>query len=206
MVSRRDGALMRYTVVLTGGIGSGKSVASAQFAALGVSVIDADVVSRALVKPGSSALQQIITAFGPNYLTPSGTLDRAALRQRIFQQPVDRRTLEAILHPLIRQRIQDLRALAKGSYVMLVIPLWHQNPDDYPADRVLLIDVPPAVQIARVQQRDQANPADVEQIMRSQSSREALQAAADDIILNVGTLAELQQAVREQHARYLASA
>ncbi len=197
---------MIFTVVLTGGIGSGKTAASEYFAELGVPLIDADIISRELVEPGSPALQQIVEAYGASILTEQGTLNRAKLRERIFQKPTERKILEAIMHPLIRQSILQRRAEASGFYVILVIPLWTANQTDYPVDRVLMIDVPEAVQISRVQQRDQIGAAALERMLASQSTRAARIAAADDIILNTGTPAELQQAVRQQHTNYMKQA
>ena len=192
-----------FTVVLTGGIGSGKSAASEYFADLGASVIDADVISRELVVPNSPALQQIVAVFGAQVLTEDGSLDRAALRDRVFRDPYERTKLEAILHPLIRQRMLQRRAAATGPYVIFVIPLWSADQTDYPVDRVLLIYVPIEVQIARVQQRDQIDTAAVNRVLASQSSRATRLAVADDVILNTGTSAELQQAVQRLHAGYM---
>ena len=192
-----------FTVVLTGGIGSGKSAASEYFADLGASVIDADVISRELVVPNSPALQQIVAVFGAQVLTEDGSLDRAALRDRVFRDPSERTKLEAILHPLIRQRMLQRRAAATGPYVIFVIPLWSADQTDYPVDRVLLIYVPIEVQIARVQQRDQIDTAAVNRVLASQSSRATRLAVADDVILNTGTSAELQQAVQRLHAGYM---
>lgn len=195
-----------FTVVLTGGIGSGKSAASEYFADLGASVIDADVISRELVVPNSPALQQIVAVFGAQVLTEDGSLDRAALRDQVFRDPSERTKLEAILHPLIRQRMLQQRAAATGPYVIFVIPLWSAEQTGYPVDRVLLIDVPIDVQIARVQQRDQIDTAAVNRVLASQSSRAARLAVADDVILNTGTSAELGQAVQRLHAGYVQQA
>jgi dephospho-CoA kinase len=195
-----------FTVILTGGIGSGKTAASQYFAELGVPLIDADIVSRELVEPGSAALQQIVEVFGTSILTEQGALNRSVLRGRIFQNPAERKALEAIMHPLIRQSILQQRAEVSGPYVVLVIPLWTADQTDYPVNRVLMIDVPEEVQISRVQQRDQIGTAAVERMLASQSTRVARIAAADDIILNTGTLAELQQAVRQHHIIYIKQA
>ncbi len=195
-----------FTVVLTGGIGSGKSAASEYFADLGASVIDADVISRELVVPNSPALQQIVAVFGAQVLTEDGSLDRAALRDQVFRDPSERTKLEAILHPLIRQRMLQQRAVATGPYVIFVIPLWSAEQTGYPVDRVLLIDVPIDVQIARVQQRDHINAAAINRMLASQSSRAARLAVADDVILNTGTSAELGQAVQRLHAGYVQQA
>lgn len=195
-----------FTVVLTGGIGSGKSMASALFADLGVSIIDADLVSREVVKLGSPALHHIVETFGEQMLKADGTLDRTALRDRIFREPAERAKLETILHPLIRQGILQQHAAAAGPYVILVIPLWPTDSAQYPVNRVLLIDVPTDVQIARIQQRDQLDVAAAQRILASQCSRAVRLAAADDVILNTGTTVELQQAVQKFHMIYMQQA
>jgi dephospho-CoA kinase len=192
-----------YTVVLTGGIGSGKSAASDYFATLGITVIDADVISRELVQPGSPALMQIVTTFGDDLLQPDGSLARAKLRTRIFQDADARAQLEAILHPAIRCEMLQQHARATGPYVLLVIPLWPTSQATYPADRVLLIDVPVTVQRARIQQRDQISADAASQIIASQCSRADYLAAADDVIRNTGTLAALHQTIDQYHLRYL---
>ncbi len=192
-----------YTVVLTGGIGSGKSAASDYFRTLGVAVADADVISRELVRPGRPALAQIVTTLGRDLLQPDGSLARARLRSRIFQDTAARAQLEAILHPAIRRTMLQQCAAATSPYVVLVIPLWPTSQADYPADRVLLIDVPVEIQIARIQQRDQISATAAAQIVASQSSRTDYLATADDIIQNVDTLTALHQTLYQYHTRYL---
>jgi len=192
-----------YTVILTGGIGSGKSAASDYFRTLGVTVIDTDVISRELVCPGSRALTQIAATFGHDLLQPDGSLARARLRTHIFQDATARAQLEAILHPAIRRKILQRHARATGPYVVLVIPLWPTSQSEYPADRVLLIDVPTETRIARIQQRDQIAAAAAAQIIASQRSRADYLATADDVIQNTGILADLHQAIDQYHARYL---
>ena len=125
-----------FTVVLTGGIASGKSTASAIFQQLGIQVIDADLVSRQLVEPGQPALQRITEHFGSDLLDAHGRLDRARLRERVFNDPVQRQTLEEILHPLIHQRMLELAAAADSPYVVMVVPLLLESEQDYPHDRV----------------------------------------------------------------------
>lgn len=192
-----------YTVVLTGRIGSGKSAASDYFRTLGIAVIDADVISRKLVRPGSPALRQIIAAFGRDLLQPDGYLARTKLRTRIFQDASARAQLEAILHPAICHEILQQHARTTGPYVILVIPLWPTSQADYPADRVLLIDVPTETQIARIRKRDQISATAAVQIINSQPSQADYLAAADDVIQNTDTLAALHQAIDQYHARYL---
>ncbi len=192
-----------YTVVLTGGIGSGKSAASDYFRTLGVAVTDADVISRELVRPGSPALARIVATLGRDLLQPDGSLARARLRTRIFQDATARTQLESILHPAIRHAMLQQRAEATGPYIVLVIPLWPTTQAGYPADRVLLIDAPVATQIARIQQRDQISATAAAQIVASQSNRTDYLATADDIIQNTDTLAVLHQTIDQYHTRYL---
>ena len=191
-------------VALTGGIGSGKSVASTEFERLGIEVIDADVISRELVKPGQAALSEISKTFGQEILLDDGNLDRKKLRGHIFSDPRARQQLEDILHPLIHQRIQEQIKQAKSPYVLMVIPLLTEGKKDYAIDRVLLIDAPEILQKQRVMQRDNCSAEELTSILASQSSREDRRRIADDIILNDGNLSQLQQSVQEQHLAYLA--
>jgi len=192
-----------YTVGLTGGIGSGKTAASQHFEALGVPVIDADVVAREVVEPGMPALQLIAERFGDSILTGDGRLDRATLRQIVFADPAQRQWLEGLLHPLIRQRTQDQLAAALGPYVILVSPLLLETDQRKLVDRVLLIDVPEALQIQRTMQRDNNSQQQVEAIVAAQSARAFKQARADDIIVNDHDLSHLHAQVEAQHQRYL---
>ncbi len=193
-------------VGLTGGIGSGKSAAAACFEQLGIPVIDADMAAREVVAPGSEALQQIAAHFGTQLLHPNGELDRTALRQRVFSEPRERQWLEALLHPLIRERIVAGLAQAAARpgvpYVILSSPLLLETGQDTLVDRVLLIDVDTALQRERVLRRDGSPAATVDAMMAAQWSREQRRAGADDVILNEGSLADLQTAVRKLDARY----
>lgn len=194
---------MPYRVVLTGGIASGKSVASAHFEHLGIAVIDADQVSRKLVQPGQPALARIAARFGNEMLLDDGQLDRRALRDKVFAAPSQRQALEAILHPLIHQRMLLLTSQATSPYVVLVVPLLLESQQDYPCERVLVIDVPPELQRQRLMQRDGSNPAQVAQILAAQTAREKRLAMADDVICNDGTLEQLQRKVEQLNQRYL---
>ncbi len=191
------------TIGLTGGIGSGKTAASRHFETLGVAVIDADVVAREVVEPGMPALRVIADRFGDSILTVDGALDRAALRQIVFADPAQRQWLESLLHPLIRQRIQDQLAAANGPYVILVSPLLLETDQRKLVNRVLLIDVPEALQIQRTMQRDSNSQQQVEAIVATQSARAFKQAQADDIIVNDHDLSHLHAQVEAQHQRYL---
>ncbi len=193
-------------VGLTGGIGSGKSAATACFERLGVPVIDADTAAREVVAPGSDALRRIADHFGAQCLLPSGELDRAALRQRVFAEPLERQWLEALLHPLIRQHIVAMLAQAAARpgmpYVILSSPLLLETGQDALVDRVLLVDVDTALQRERVLRRDGSAAATVDAMIAAQWSREQRRAGADDVILNEGSLADLEAAVRALDAGY----
>ena len=188
---------------LTGGIGSGKTVVSDRFAALGVPVIDTDLISRQLVQPGQPLLQTIVREFGESYLNGSGHLDRSALRRLIFSDPQARRKLESILHPAIRRETQNQLDRLDADYAILVIPLLVESGADYPIERVLVVDTPESRQIERVMQRDGAGRETAENILKSQASREQRLQLADDVIINDADLPALIAAVDKLHARYL---
>jgi dephospho-CoA kinase len=189
---------------LTGGIASGKSTVSRRFTELGVPVIDADVAARAVVEPGTPGLALIATRFGPDVLDANGKLDRAALRNLIFKDPAARKALDAILHPLIRAAMEEQAQNAQGPYLVMAIPLLVEsgNPRDR-IDRVLVVDVDEAVQLQRLQARDGSSPEEAGAILAAQSSRSARLAAADDVLPNSSSVAELRQAVDRLHEQYL---
>ena len=174
---------------LTGGIGSGKTAVSDHFAALGVPVVDTDLISRQLVEPGQPLLKIIIREFGESYLDASGRLDRAALRRLIFSQPQARRKLESILHPAIRQEAKRQLAQMQADYAILVIPLLVENSADYPLDRILVVDAPESQQIKRVMQRDGSSMESTQKILHNQASRAQRLSLADDVITNDADLA-----------------
>ncbi|MFF7706047.1 dephospho-CoA kinase [Pseudomonas sp. NPDC007930] len=192
-----------WVLGLTGGIGSGKTAAAERFAALGVHVVDADQAARWVVEPGQPALAQLAEHFGPGILTAEGRLDRAALRARIFANAEERRWVEALLHPLIGQAIEQSLASATSPYAIYAAPLLVETGQRRGARRVLLIDVPEALQLARTQQRDGASEAQVRAILAAQASREQRLAVADDVIVNDRDLAWLQHEVDRLHAFYL---
>lgn len=197
-----------YSIALTGGIASGKSAVAERFAALGASVIDADQVARELVARGSPALEEIVAVFGHAVLAADGTLDRAALRERIFAAAEARTRLNAILHPRIRAELHARAcALAPDRYALLAIPLLAENHAQYAwADRVLVVDVPRELQLARLLARDRIAPHLAHAMLDAQASREQRLAIADDIIDNSTSLAALDRTVQALHARYLALA
>ncbi|HFQ14626.1 MAG TPA: dephospho-CoA kinase [Gammaproteobacteria bacterium] len=189
-------------VGLTGGIGSGKSRVSDAFARLGVPVIDTDIIARELVAPGQPALDEIRAAFGNAVFTAEGELDRRALRQRIFSQPDQRRKLEAILHPRIRAEVRRQIAALSAPWVLVVIPLLLESGQGDLVQRVLVVDAPVELQRARTTQRDQISDEEVDRILAAQLSREQRLAAADDVIVNDGSLADLQQQVEKHYHFY----
>ncbi len=196
---------MAFSVVLTGGIASGKSAVSARFAALGVPAIDADHVARELVEPGMPALEEIVAAFGADLLTADGALNRRALRALIFDDATARTRLNAILHPRIQSTLHArAQATPEGRYALLVVPLFAENRSTYAwVDRVLVIDVPRAMQRARLIARDDITPQLADAMLDAQATREQRLAMADDVIRNDGPLDQLDAPVAMLHARYL---
>ncbi|MEX0606691.1 MAG: dephospho-CoA kinase [Halofilum sp. (in: g-proteobacteria)] len=172
---------------LTGGIASGKTSVTDRFAALGVPVIDSDILAREVVAPGSDGLAAVIDAFGSEYLDRDGALDRARLRQCIFSDDDARRQLEAIVHPRIgalrHQRLEEARR-AGAPYCINSVPLLLETGLDTECDRVLVVDAPEAVQIERIQARDGVDADSARAILARQSGREARLQRADDVIDN----------------------
>ena len=199
-----SGAVMTAFVVgLTGGIGSGKTTVMQGFNALGIEYVDADIVAREVVMPGMPALDQIAGHFGTQLINADGSLNRAALREHIFNHPADKAWLEQLLHPLIRQRLlQQLNALT-SPYVLLVAPLLLENKLNSVVSRVLVVDLPDKLQRERAMARDNANAAQIDAIMAAQLSRTDRLAQADDIIYNDAGLEALTPQIAKLHQRYL---
>src|SRR6267154_3772711 len=193
----------RLRIGLTGGIASGKSTVAQRFMELGVPVIDADDAARAVVEPGTPGLSEVLKRFGSGVVAENGELDRRALRDLIFSNPWSRRDLEAILHPLIRADMDQSAEQAVGPYVVLAIPLLVEGGSRDRVDRILVVDVDETVQLQRVMARDGSTEQQARAILASQASRRARLAAADDVLLNVGTVTDLRQAVDHLHERYL---
>lgn len=191
-------------VGLTGGIGSGKSAASAVFQRLGIGCVDADEVARQVVEPGEPALAAIAKHFGPSVLTADGQLNRAALRQRIFSDDTERRWLEALLHPLIRDRMNDQLAEQSSDYALLIAPLLFENGLDERCDTTVLVDIPESLQVQRVMARDSVDSDQARAIIERQMSRADKRARAAHILDNSGSLAELEAAVVALHQRFMA--
>lgn len=198
-----------YFIGLTGGIASGKSALEKAFAAHGIVVADADLLAREVVAPGEPALAAVVERFGRDVLQADGQLDRAALRVRVFGDPDQRRTLEAILHPAIRARLEAICRAAPGPYAIATVPLLTEGGGRaaYPwLHRILVVDTPAAVQKARLMQRDGIDATLADQMMAAQASRAERLALADDIVVNDGDIHHLQHAADALHLRYLALA
>ncbi len=195
---------MPFCVGLTGGIGSGKSTAAKLFGDLGAAVVDTDAISHELTRAGGSAIGAIREAFGDGYVTADGSLDRARMRERVFGDPAAKSKLEAILHPMIRERSRADVAAARQPYVILVVPLLLETGAYRDlVRRVLVVDCGEARQVERATRRSRLSDAEVRAIMASQLPREARRARADDVIDNDGGLDALRGQVGELHAKYL---
>lgn len=192
-----------FKVGLTGGIASGKTRVAEFFAARGITVIDSDQIAREVVAAGTPALAAIQARFGDSVIAVDGSLDRRALRAMVFADPAARRDLEAITHPAIRARMAELNATATGPYVINAIPLLTEGGGRRNLDRVLVVDCPEDLQVARVMTRDRVDEAGARAVLAAQASRAARLAIADDVITNDGNLAALESAVAVLHERYL---
>lgn len=197
----------RFSIGLTGGIGSGKSLVADMLAERGATLIDTDRIAHSLTAPGGAAIDAIRAQFGADFIGPDGAMDRARMRERVFAEPAARQQLEAILHPLIRQETERAAQQASGAYPVFVVPLlvesgkWKER-----VSRVLVVDCPEALQVERVMKRSGLSPEQVQQIMAAQASRQQRLAAADDVIVNDRDIAALVPEVDRLHARYLALA
>ena len=200
-MSQRQHAMV---VALTGGVAAGKTAVTRRFEALGVHVHDADVAAREVIEPGTPGLAEVVAAFGTAALEDLGRLDRAAMRQRVFADPAARRTLEAIIHPRVRQWLHERALAERGPYCLLAIPLLAENIEHYRwVDRVLLVDAPEPVQIERLTARDGIDETLARRMLAHQANRTERLALADDVIENSGDEAALDAAVAELHRRYL---
>ena len=193
-----------FIVGLTGGIGSGKTAVSDQFKALGIDIIDADIVARDVVTPGSDALDAIQKRFGESVLFDNGELNRANLRHIVFSNPDEKQWLNELLHPLIRQNIIAALSQAKSAYCILVAPLLLENKLHHIVDRVLVVDVSRECQIKRTIKRDNSSKAQVEAIINSQISQDERLKFANDVIDNENlSLKQLSKKVVNLHQMYL---
>jgi dephospho-CoA kinase len=193
----------RLVIGLTGGIGSGKSLVANMFAERGASIVDTDQIAHSLTGPNGAAMPDILAEFGAQMADSRGAMDRAKMRERVFSEPAAKRRLEAILHPMIRAATEAAAADATGAYVMLAIPLlvesgsWKQR-----VSRVLVIDCPEEVQVARVMARNGLAEEQVRAIMAAQVPRAVRLAAADDVIDNGGRIEDLTPQVDRLHDFY----
>lgn len=192
-----------WVLGLTGGIGSGKSAVVEEFGRLGAHWVDADHAARWVVEPGKPALRLIAERFGEAVLASDGSLDRAVLRERIFQDLAQRKWLEELLHPLIRQEVADHLARATSPYAIMVSPLLVESGQYRQVDRVLVVDVPEAVQVERAVRRDQSSEAQIQAIIKAQVSREERLRHADDVLVNDRDLVWLKAEVERLHNFYL---
>jgi len=194
---------MGLVVGVTGGIGSGKSEATRRFEALGITVVDADVAARIIVEPGGSALAAIADHFGSDIIAADGTLDRAALRQRIFADDAERHWLERLTHPLIGEEIRHQLDASRSDYSILSSPLLLETQQKNLVDCVVVVDVPEDVQLERATARDANSEDQIRRIMAAQMSREQRLEMADIVIDNSKPLAELDEIVSELHKEFL---
>jgi dephospho-CoA kinase len=196
-------AQMKFSVGLTGGIGSGKSTVADMFAARGASLIDTDQIAHQVTSANGNAMAAIRAQFGDDFVLASGAMDRSKMRELVFADPAAKIKLENIVHPLIRTATEAAAAQAPGPYLLFVVPLlvesgsWRQR-----VARILVIDCPEQLQILRVQKRSGLDEAQVRAIMATQVSRATRLAAADDVLLNDGEAAELGPQVDRLHAMY----
>jgi len=189
---------------LTGGIGAGKSVVSDIFASLGVPIIDADVVSREILQPGSDALAQLAEKLGPSILDADGNLQRKQLKQLIFDHAETRLLVDSILHPAIKSAMLQQLSTIQAKYCLLVIPLLVEKHWASVVDSVLLVDAPETVRMQRIRDRDQLNTQQIQQIFDSQTSHTERVRNADDIINNDQNLDQLTKQVNLLHQKYSA--
>lgn len=195
---------MPFCVGLTGGIGSGKSTAANLFAELGAGIIDTDTIAHHLTQRDGAAITAIRTAFGKDYLTADGALDRAKMRGLIFSDAIAKQQLEHILHPLILEQAKaQLQQLQSKPYIIIVVPLLPQSPSFRQlVQRVLVVDCGEDAQVARVTQRSKMTAAEVRAIIAQQSSRDDRLLLADDVIHNEGDLGDLAGQVNILHQCY----
>ncbi|MGH8556148.1 MAG: dephospho-CoA kinase [Methylococcales bacterium] len=187
---------------LTGGIGCGKTVVANLFKRNWIEIIDADEIAHKLVEPGKAGLNRIVDRFGTNILDPHGHLNRTALRELVFNSSQQRKSLEAILHPLIYQQIESELSRLRGPYCIVCVPLLLETGRKALFDRILVIDCPVEMQVERVRIRDNLNHDQIVRILHSQAGREERLLTADDVISNDADLASLDKQVEKLHNFY----
>ena len=193
-----------YTIGLTGGIGSGKSAVAALFAKQGIAVIDTDEIAHELTRPGGAAIEQIRAAFGAGAIGADGALDRAKMRELVFGNFAEKKKLEAILHPLIREESVRRGERASSPYSILVIPLLAEGGIDRSRyERVLVVDCTEVQQIERAMRRSGLSEKEVRDILAAQATREQRLSLADDVIDNRGPREALERQVSRLNQKYL---
>jgi dephospho-CoA kinase len=193
-----------FTVGLTGGIGSGKTTVANMFAELGAYLVDTDLIAHALTKENGTAISAIENAFGSDFILPSGAMNREKMRQHVFSQPNEKKRLEAILHPLIREKTEAAAKDSTGIYTIFVVPLLVESGSwKLRVSRVLVIDCSEQTQLQRVMNRNGMTQEQVLAIMQTQASRDQRLSAADDIIVSEGSLDKIKAEVRRLHDKYV---
>ena len=196
---------MAFVIGLTGGIASGKTTVANLFKQqFKIDIVDADIVAREVVEPGTPGLNAIIEHFGADIVSDDKTLDRAKLREKIFSNPEEKTWLNGLLHPMIREKmIEDLEQVT-SDYALLVVPLLVENKLDSLCDRFLVVDVDPQTQISRTVKRDNVSEEQANAILASQASREQRLALADDVVKNNPDDPDLLLQITDLHEKYLA--
>ncbi|ENM5840318.1 dephospho-CoA kinase [Vibrio mimicus] len=196
---------MSFVVALTGGIASGKTtVANLFHEHFGIDLVDADVIAREVVEPGTDGLKAITAHFGQTILNQDGSLNRAALRERIFAEPEQKTWINQLLHPMIRQRMQQALAQTTSPYTLLIVPLLVENQLQNMADRVLVVDVEESIQIERTIARDNVSIEQAQAILAAQATRAQRLAIADDVLKNDAKNQKLLPQITLLHQKYLA--
>lgn len=195
--------MSRFIVGLTGGIGSGKTTVSDSFAELGIDVVDADVIAREVVEPGTKALTAITERFGTSILNDDGFLNRSALRERVFNNEMDKAWLNQLLHPIIREEMIAQCRQAQSAYVILSVPLLIENKLQNLVDRILVVDCAEETQIQRGSKRDGVGAEQIKRIMQSQCTREERLQFADDVVDNDSSIDAVKQQVMKLNRNYL---
>ncbi|ENM5906193.1 dephospho-CoA kinase [Vibrio mimicus] len=196
---------MSFVVALTGGIASGKTtVANLFHEHFGIDLVDADVIAREVVEPSTDGLKAITAHFGQTILNQDGSLNRTALRERIFADPEQKTWLNQLLHPMIRQRMQQALAQTTSPYTLLIVPLLVENQLQNMADRVLVVDVEESIQIERTIARDIVSIEQAQAILAAQATRAQRLAIADDVLKNDAKNQKLLPQITLLHQKYLA--
>jgi dephospho-CoA kinase len=191
-----------FTVGLTGGIASGKSIVATMFVRLGAELVDTDLIARELVDRGQPALESIRAAFGPSVFLPNGMLDRGALRRAIFADPARRKVLDGLLHPLIRARTLERLALVTAPYAIVAVPLLVETDFGELVDRIAVVDCPDALQLERLMRRDGVPRIEAAAAIAAQTDRATRLRAAHDVIDNSGDLEHTRRQIAQLHQHY----